>query len=355
MSSNISQIISTNSFQQSLQDGGLNLKNGQIIRATVLGRLPDGGTLLSINGKPLNASGLDLPEGSRQLFQVAVTGSKIELKLFEAPLLKPDAQTATIYPAAIKERLTGIISELRSALDQAELNNVATRVSKDLKQIMPSILYSDPGKNNGAWIKENILASGMLWENKVTEFLSDENNGSIKKIMKGDLKAILMSLQKALQAEDSEQSGDLIARVKHALNLIENNQNLNLSALEEGLGWLFFIQGLAENGFEKADVLVKKHENSNGTSFSILAEFTKLGRFEAHVTMMASGISVRILMDDRDKAGIVNNNLPTLEAGLKALGLSNITLSCDEIKITDTAGGLPGYLPRPSQAVNIVI
>jgi hypothetical protein len=355
MSQNISQIIS-NSYQQNLQDGGISLKNGQIIRATVLGKLPDGGTLLSVNGKQLDASqGLDLPEGSRHLFQVSMTGSKIDLKLLDPPPMKPDAQSATISPSATKNNLSDIISELSAALDQAELRDVAARGTKDLKQIMPSILYSDPGKNNGTWIKENILAGGILWENKVAEFLSDENNGSLKRLMKGDLKAILLSLQKALPTEDSDHSNDLTTKVRHALNLIENNQNLNLSALEDGLGWLFFIQGLEKDGFCKADVLVKKGKNNKGISFSVLAEFTRLGRFEAHVSMTASGISIRILMDDEDKAGIVNDNLPVLEAGLKTLGLNNISLSCDERKATDLTEGLAGYLPRPSQAVDIVI
>lgn len=356
MSPNISQIISSNSFQQNSKDSGISLKNGQIIRATVLGRLPDGGTLLSVNGKQLNASqGLDLPEGSRHLFQVSVTGSKLELKLFESPPLKPDAQAATISPNSTKNNLTGIISELRTALDQTELSEMAVRGAKDLKQIMPSILYSDPGKNNGVWIKENILASGMLWESKVAEFLSYENSSSIKKLMKGDLKATLLCLQKALLTEDEDHAGDLTAKVRHALNLIENNQNLNLSALEDGLGWLFFIQGLAKDGFNEAEVFVKKREHNNGISFSVLTEFTQLGRFEAHVSMTAAGISVRILMDDKDKAGIVSENLPMLEAGLKTLGLNNIALSCDVRKAEDITGGLEGHLTRPSQAVNITV
>jgi len=46
-----------------------------------MGRLPEGGTLLLVNGRQLNLlTELNLPEGSKQLFQVTVTGSKIELR-----------------------------------------------------------------------------------------------------------------------------------------------------------------------------------------------------------------------------------------------------------------------------------
>jgi hypothetical protein len=356
MSSNITSINLSGSPQQNLLDNKINLKDGQIIKAVIAGRLPDGGTVLSVNGRRLYVlTELNLPEGSRQLFQVNATGSKIELKLLDNSIMKPGDPIATTSPAAVKETLTNIITELRTALFQSGLSRIAGQEVQDLKQIMSSILYSDPGKNNGTWIKENVMASGMLWENKVMEFLYEENNGSVKKLIKGDLKAILLSLQKALMKEDGDHSQAMAAKVKQALNLIEGNQLLNLSSLEDGLGQLFFIPGVEKDGFNKAEVFLKKRNKGKGISFSVLVEFTQLGRFEADVSMMESMVSIRILMDDKEKAGIVKDNLSALESGIKELGINNVALSCDVRKATDIPGGLAGIYAGRSQTVNIVI
>jgi hypothetical protein len=358
MSPNISQIISPNPLQQSLRESGINLKDGQIIRATVLKTLPDSGTLISVNGKQLNIpAALNLPEGSRLMLQVTLTGSKIELRPVENPSQRPEIPAQSISPATAKESLTGVISELKAVLDQKELNNIAAQGAKDLKQIMPSLLYSDPGKTGGAWIKENLLAGGMLWENKVAEFLSDENNSSIKKLMKGDLKAILLSLRKEIETEGGGGHDSTAAlKVKQALALIENLQIQNLASLEDRLGLLFCIPGLAKDGLNSAEVFVKKRRGSdNGISFSVQAEFSRLGRFDADISMMNSMTSIRILTDDKEKADIVNDNLSILESGIKALGFNNVALSCNARKASDLSGMAAGVFAGRSKAIDMVI
>jgi hypothetical protein len=357
MSFNISDNnISDRSLQMSFHSGKLNLKNGEIIRAVVGARLPEGGTLLSVNGRLLNIStDLNLPEGSKQFFQVSLTGSKIELKLIEAPPLKPGVPVSTMTSSAAKETLTGVLSELKTTLDQAGLSRLTANELQSLRQIMPQILYGNTRDHNGMWVKENILAGGMLWENKVAEFLADEKNNSIKKLIKGDLKGILLSLQKGLLTEDKDGSDAIATKVKQALNLIEGNQLLNLTTLEDGLGWLFVIPGLEKDGFNKAEIFLKKGDGKSGVFFSVLLEFTQLGQFEANVSIIESRTSIRILTDDEEKAGFVNDNLPMLDAGLKALGLCDVAISCAVRKATDIPGGLIPALAGRSRDINIVI
>lgn len=344
------------SFQKNFPDDKINLKNGEIIRGTVVGKLPEGGTLLSANGRPFNVlASPDLPEGSRHLFQVNLSGSKIELKLLDGAVLKSDQPAAVMTSNAARETLTGILSELNTALEQGGLGKLSAQAINNLRQIMSSIVYSNPRDHNGAWIKENIMASGLFWENKVVEFLSNEKNDPIKKIIKGDLKAILLALQKALLAEDNDSNDALTMKVRQALNLIEGNQMLNLSSLEEGLGWLFLVPGLQNDGFRKAEIFAKKGDGRAGISFSVLLDFTKLGRFEANVSMTGPKTSVRILTDDPEKAGIVNDNLHLLEKGLRALGMKDLNISCDVRKPTDMPGGLAPDFAGRSPSVNLII
>ena len=339
-----------------LQDGKINLKNGDLIRATVIRRLPEGGMLLSANGKQLNVmTDLNLPEGSRHLFQVSVNGSKIELKLLETHMLKSDQPVTVAHPDVAKQTMTGILTELKGALEHTGLPRTTALSAQNLRQLLPLIMYSNPKDHNGIWIKENIMASGLFWESKIADILLNEKDGAIKKVLKNDLKGILLSLEKGVLAEESEGGDALTIKIKQALNLIEGHQQLNLTAVEEGLGWLFFIPGLEEDGFIKGEIFAKKGDKKGGMFFSVLLEFTQLGRFQANVNMIEAGMSVRILMDNKEKANIVKENLPILEKGLNALGIKGLVLSCEVRSQDENASVIPPEVLARSKRVNIVI
>lgn len=347
----------TQSFQANLQDGKINLKNGDVIRATVIRNLPDGGALLSAGGKQLSVmTGLNLPEGSSRLFQVSLTGSRIELKPVEAPAGKADQPAALNASGPARETLTGILTELKSALDQAGLSSATGRAVQNLRQLMPLILYANPKDHNGIWVKENLIAGGLLWESKVADLLlSVEKSGAVKKLMKGDLKGILLSLQKGLLAEGGDGGNALMLKIKQALSMIEGNQQLGLSTLEQGLGWLFFVPGLEKDGFLGAEIFSRKRDEKGGIFFSVLLDFTRLGRFQANVAMTESLTSVRILTDDGEKARLVEGNLELLEKGLRALGIKNLHISCDIRKEEEALEEMIPELKKRTQTVSILV
>lgn len=358
MSFYISDINSSErSFLINSKDAKINLKNGEVIRGTVIRSIHEGGLLLSMKGKQLNVpEGPDLPVGTRHLFQVNITESRIELKLLELPVNKAGQPLTTMSANAARETLANILTELKGALDQAGLSRTTAQAVQNLRQLMPLILYASARDNGGIWVKENIMASGLLWESKVAEFLlSDEKNSPIKKLLKGDLKGILLSLQKGLLAEGKDGDDSLMVKIRQALNLIEGNQQMNLSALEEGLGWLFFIPGFERDGFLGAEIFSKKSDEKGGIFFSVLLEFTQLGRFQANVSMMESGMSVRILMDDEDKAKIVNESLHLLEKGLSALDIRNVKVSCDVRRGEETIEDMVPDIRKRKQNVSIVV
>jgi hypothetical protein len=358
MSINISDITaSERSFQINPHDSKLNLKNGDLIRATVVRRLPEGGMVLSTGGKQINVpNGPDLPEGSRHLFQVSITGSKIELRLIEEPASKTPQTTFTASSSnATRGTLSGALTELKGALEQAGQNRASAQGLNSLRQIMPMIVYSDPKAGSAAWIKENIISGGLFWEGKVADILSDEKSNSVKRLIKGDLKGILLSLQKGILSEGDDSNDSLMVKIKQALNLIEGNQQLSLSALEQGMGWLFFIPGFTEDGFLGAEIFSRKRDEKGGLFFSVLLEFTKLGRLQANVGMMESGTSVRILMDDVKKAKLVNENLQLLEKGISALGIKNLTVSCDVRRGEETIEEMMPDIRRRKPGVSILV
>ncbi|MBN1627588.1 MAG: hypothetical protein JW944_13775 [Deltaproteobacteria bacterium] len=345
------------SFRINAQDQKINLKNGEIIRGTVIRNLPDGGLLLSVKGKELSMpEGTDLPVGSKHLFQVNITESRIELKLLEAPLAKAGQPPAMLSAGAARETLTNILTELKGAMDQAGLSRTTAQAVQNLRQLIPLLVYAGAGDKGGIWVKESITAGGLLWESKVAEFLlSDEKDSPIKKLLKGDLKGILLSLQKGLLDEGKEENDTLAVKIRQALNLIEGNQQLNLSTLEEGLGWMFFIPGFEKDGFLGAEIFSKKRDEKGGIFFTVLLEFTRLGRFQANVSMIESGMFVKIIMDDENKAKIVNDNLHFLEKGLSALDIKNVKVSCDVRKGEETIEDIVPNLRKRKKNVSIVV
>jgi hypothetical protein len=356
MSISISDISSSErSFQINPQDGKINLKDGDIIRAMVVRRFPEGGIVLSAGGKQINVpNGPDLPEGSRHLFQVSIAGSRIELRLIQEPVGKTGQTFTAASPNTAKETMAGVLNELKAALEQSGLNRTSAQVAQNLRQLMPLIVYANPKAADAIWLKENIMAGGLFWESKIADFLSDEKNNPIKRLIKGDLKGILLSLQKGILTEGGD-SHDALMKIRQALNLIEGNQQVNLSALEQGLGWLFFIPGFEEDGFLGAEIFSRKRDEKGGLLFSVLLEFTQLGRFQANVAMTESGTSVRILMDDEAKARVVKDNLYLLEKGLNGMALKNLIVTCDVRNGEETIEEMMPDIARRKPGVSIIV
>ena len=347
--------IAKETFPNNIREGRIILKNGETINLTVADKPPEEGVLLSANGRQLSAlTGMNLPEEERYIFQINQAGSKIEIRLFQG-VVKSD-QPVTVVPSGVTtETMAGVLTELKGALEQAGLPRTTALSAQDLRQLLPSILYTNPKDHNGLWIKENIMASGIFWEGKIADIVLNEKDDAIKKALKTDLKGILLSIEKDLGAEEGKGDDALATKIKHAINLIDGNQQLNLAAVEEGLGWLFFIPGLEEDGFIRGEIFAKKGDKKGGMFFSVLLEFTRLGRFQVNVNMIQDGISVRILMDSEEKADIVKKDLPVLEKGLKALGIKGLALSCDVRRQDENAGVIPPAVLARAKRVNIVI
>ena len=118
--------------------------------------------------------------------------------------------------------------------------------------------------------------------------------------------------------------------------MIEQDQLLNLSSLEEDLGWFWFVPGNVDDGFEKAELFVRKQQEE-GFYFSILLEFTHLGQMEADISMVKNFINVKIRLQDAERADFVTKNLYLLEKGLQDAGFITGSLACG-VKEVDLDG-----------------
>jgi hypothetical protein len=322
----------------------LKFKPGDILSGTVLRKYPGGEVLLSSRGRQFLAqTALDLTEGHKHRFQVVSPEPKIELKILEE---KPLNFRNAIHLWAATRQGRGKLSETLLRLASSEhlkiLNPASAQAVKDLSQLLPALIYRRPGNEPLQWISRHLLSSGLFWENKVARSVMEGNFGSLKHLPATDLKGLLLSLEKALGSEKGKGPGpeSLLLQAREAIHWIEQDQFLNLSSLEEGLGWLWVIPGMEKEGFRKAEVFGEKREKDEGFYLSMFLEFTRLGEVEVGVSLDQSVIGVKIFLDDEEKAGFINRHLHLLESGLRGAGLTVSGTLC-EVKKDQTSADHP--------------
>ena len=311
----------------------LNLKPGDIFKGTVLQKFPQGEVLIGAYGKRFRAyTGLNLNENSEHHFQIKNLGSKIELKVLDGIINKSVSPLQLWASGHIsRKQLSGILLKLSSAHTLKGLSTLSNEALKRLSQLTPSMIFSNQSIDSKTWASRFLAGSGLFWENKVVRHLLGDQTTSWKTLLVSDLKGTLLSLLKALQSEKQggEPLKEIMADVKQAILLIEQDQMLNLSTIKEGMGWFWLIPGNSDEGFKNAELFVKEKKNDDEILFSMFMEFTHLGRMEMDVSVVQSVLSMRIFAEDEQKASFVNENLPVLEQALHDVGLGTGTIICD--------------------------
>ena len=324
---------SLRAIQRNNSQENLNFRHGEIIKGTVIQKYSGKEILVTAKGKQFHAyTTLDLLEGNKYRFEVKNEGYKIVLKVLDSLTHKLGSPLHLWSSNRItRNRIIGILRELSNAHNLAGLAKGTNQTLKNLDKLFPAIVFSDHGSNNSQWITSYLLGSGLFWENKILQYLSGEKNKSWKRLMVSDLKGLLLSLDKSLRvvSQDNDQLRSLAVKIREALFLIERDQFLNLSAMKEGLGWFWYIPGLAEDGFKNTELFVKKGKKEEGIYFSILLEFTFLGHVEIDASIIESIIGIKISVEDAEKASFVTKNLPILEKSIQDTGIATGKIVCD--------------------------
>ena len=337
----------------------LKLTSGKVFRGTVIQNQIGGKILVSTKGGRFIAySDINLKEGQKYNFQVKSAGPRVLLKVLNGETLKMQSPSR-LWASGQGQRakLPGILKTLSAAPNFEILKGASIKDLQNLSQLLPSIIYSGPKDGDGLWLPRFMTGSGLFWENKVARYLLAEKIRPWKKTSTSDLKGILLSLKNNLMAEDHDNPKikSLALKVQQALHLIEQDQFLNLSSVREGIGWYWFIPGNAEKGFKQAELFIKKKSENNGTNFSMLLDFTMLGRMEVRISLVESAIGMEILVEDMEKAALVTESLSLLEANLKDVGMLPGVITCGIKKNEGTDISFFSHLQGHDQSVDLVI
>jgi hypothetical protein len=316
-------------------------KPGQIFRGKVLEGLPQGRVLISAKGiKFLASTEVPLKVGIDHYFQVKSCSPKVLVKVLrENPQGSSLPVRIWVSPSPNTGKMGRIVSNLVSAYRWEELSTGSRRALQNLSALIPKVVYTGSGKENGQWLAECLIASGLFWENKAARHLLGQRKGKPPNyVVVQDLKGVLLLLLQRLEKESREKSRleGLVGQVKEALHIIEEEQSLNIETMRGICQWYHCIPGLEEKGLKKVEVFLEKSHGNGAHHVSLELDFTMLGKMNVEVYLLGSNIRIQIFVDDANKASLVSGELESLGARLESIGLGVGALKC-EVRDSDVS------------------
>jgi hypothetical protein len=325
------------------------LKRGEVIRGEVLRDLGRGEVLVRSGGATFRAvTRVPVREGERYDFLVKIAAGK------DRPAVLGRAAPHPCRPSYAEkgaERIPALVSELTSALSAKDLSANTSAILRNLTQALPSTVYGGPGRDPASWLSRFVAEGGLFWEGKVARSLLQGFKADWRKRAGNDLKGMLLDLKKSLKAERQEMPEIETAgrKVDEALDLIQKMQLENRDLIREEGCWYLFVPGRTEEGFNGAELYLRRNMKEKETRFSMLLDFTHLGPTRVTASILESTITVRFEVSDEQKAERVRTSLPLLERGLKDQGLLPGPLVC-VVGENDSEG-----MTAPLDSINLVV
>ncbi len=308
------------------------LKQGALIKGTVIQKLKDGDFIISSGGKNFRAhSAFPLKDNKNYNFIVLSSKDKIELKVLEV-----DSKTAgniikLISSANIAGRkLTDTLSALFNSQSiknlPSQTSGLITRIQNmvnfpilktDIKEILP-------------WVNKNIQGSGIFWETKVLQLLTGKKVINPKEIINNDLKGLLLKLIKNIETKSGDQEGmkAVSMKVREALNLIEQEQIMNLNTMREDLGWFMHLPFINDDDFLSSEFHVK--ENKEGAlHFSLFLDMSFTGKMNIDVSVTKDTAGIDIDVEKEETKEFILESISELEDAFKDMGINISNIRCE--------------------------
>ena len=318
------------------------LKQGALIKGTVIQKLKDGDFIISSGGKNFRAHSAVPLKGSRNYdFIVLSAKDKIELKVLqldnrpEGSIIKlvssanmvgrrlTEALTVLVNPQSVKKlptQASALITRLRSMVNLPDLN-------RNIKEILP-------------WVNKNIQGSGIFWETKVMQLLTGKKSITSKEMTDNDLKGLLLKLIKNIEKNSGDQEGmkAISMKVREALNLIEQEQIMNLNTMREDLGWFMHLPFINDDDFLSSEFYVKENKEET-LHFSLFIDMTFTGKMNIDVSFVKDTVGIQIDVEKEETKDFITESISELENAFKDMGVNISNIRCEvkeDIAVSET-------------------
>ena len=320
------------------------LKQGALIKGTVLQKLKDGDFIISTGDKEFRAySSLPLKDGQNYNFIVRSLKDKIELRVLgEDSRITGDMTGLLSSVKGIGQRITTLLS---AVLHSQPLKNMPKQTSDLVTRLQSLLNHPISGKNISelvTWINKNIQGSGIFWETKVLQLLTGKKDQMPKDMTDTDLKGILLKLLKSLEKNPDEKEGikALATKVREAVHLIEQEQIMNINAMREGLGWFVHLPFVNDDDFLSSGLYIKE-ENKGSLNFSMFLDMSFTGKMNIDISVIRESIGILINVENEMTKKFIMEGIGELDQAFKAMGLSTGNIRCevhDKLDIADSLG-----------------
>ena len=318
----------------------LHLKPGQVVDAKVLKSIPPGMVELQVLGKQVRvATHIPLKKGNRLVLKyVPGKDGGAVLRLVHMTSSGEKQVNLPAIHGAIKGRVWDRIMGEPSSLTADALS-----AREDIRQLLKRVsdrMGALPGRQG---LETLINASGLSWENKLFQLLSEKNISQemIRTLMESDVKGILAKNSGSSEASNSD--------LKLLGTALENIQLLNLHGVQQGgklflplplefsdgtVGLVQILLGLSPDarGESHGSEEVPGGGTSRPYSVVLLIELTTLGAIRAELTLSGTHVQGQFLVDRQTTRDRMEKELPAFMVLLESKGFSIGYMGCRQME-----------------------
>lgn len=319
------------STEGSNKNPNINLKNGSLIKGTVIQKLKYGDFLIASAGKNFKAhSAVQLKVNKNYDFMVLSSKDKIELKVLDADKRTIGDITKLASSAnIIGRKLTDALSTLVKFQSIKKLPSQAGGLISRLQKLVNFPVLKKDISEIVPWVKKNIQGSGIFWESKILKLLTGRKGVMPKEMAENDLKGLLLKLLKNIEKSsgDQESMKAVSMKIKEALNLIEQEQIINLNTMREDLGWFVHLPFINDD-FLSSEFFVK--ENKEGAlHFSLFLDMSFTGKMNIDVSIIKETVGIQFDVEKEETKGFIMESINELEDSFKDMGINTSNIRCE--------------------------
>lgn len=318
------------------------------------------GTVLSVLGKEMatvRLGGMELVAVTPQPLQ---TGEAIVVRVeqltpqFTVRLIPQEAEAQDRLSALFRlylpqkmplgEAILPLARMLSAAPATSQLIQEALRNLEPLLQAWTSeeppgsLLTSWGGVLTGREIRLQLQQSGVFYESRLAEWITQGREGRLSRMVAGDLKGVLLELDQWLSEESArlaqqgqslpEQAAGLSRAVKSLLANIELNQLANQRVSEQG-GWMLYqLPGGAGMSSFTIRLYVhrdwgKEKERPDYLKLVLMLEPKSLGPLRMDLSVLGKHLSARIYVASEETRSFLDLWLPELAVAFRDAGFTS--------------------------------
>ncbi|MEI6610828.1 MAG: flagellar hook-length control protein FliK [Deltaproteobacteria bacterium] len=325
---------------------------GETLEVTVLEKIAGNKYLLAIKNMSIPASS-EVPLNIGEKIQIKVSSLQPQIILNFASNQKlatePKINEKLMYWRTNPDSLLQLLSKSGEFVKDIQAINLPLKFSKSeidkLIKLFDSITFSNNTKGNNLFLKDLIVNTGLLLENKLSRLVTEGAKGINSKPFDDNIKTLLLKLSAGIQEllKDSEKLDPQIKAklmniagfTTEALKTIEARQAINIVFQESDNGLVLQVPLSVADGLRQADIFIRPDDKNNqdeknysSCSIMIFLDLDILGKISVNASVREGSLRSLIKCEREDVKDIISRELSKLESVLAGIGYRVDYIDC---------------------------